>query len=163
MVIKGFLDASFQSDRDDCSSQSGFVFTLNGGAVTWRSSKKSTIADSTIESEYLAVNETAKEAMWIRKFIGDLGVVPSINDPVEIFCDNESAVVLAQEPRSQKRARHILRKYHYVRQVVADKDIVINRINTSDNLADSFTKPLAQAKHDSHSRCIGICFLDNVV
>ena len=139
------------------------MFTLNGGAVTWRSSKQSTIADSTTESEYIAVNEAAKEAMWIRKFIGDLGVVPSINDPVEIFCDNESAVVLAQEPRSQKRTRHILRKYHYVRQVVADKDIVINRINTSDNLTDPFTKPLAQAKHDSHSRCIGIRVLDNVV
>ena len=55
---------------------------------------------STTESEYIAVNEAVKEAIWIRKFIEDLGVVPSINDLVEIFCDNESAVVLAQEPRS---------------------------------------------------------------
>ena len=163
LIIKGYSDASFQSDRDDCSSQSGFVFTLNGGAVTWRSSKQSTIADSTTESEYIAVNEAAKEAMWIRKFIGDLGVVPSISDPVEIFCDNESAVVLAQEPRSQKRTRHILRKYHYVRQVVADRDIVISRIDTSENLADPFTKPLAQAKHNSHSISIGICALADMI
>ena len=131
------------------------MFILNGGAVTWRS--------STTESEYIAINEAAKEAMWMRKFIGDLGIVPSINDPVNIFCDNESAVVLAQEPRSQKRTRHILRKYHYVRQVVADKDIVISQINTSDNLADPFTKPLAQAKHESHSKCIGIHALNDLV
>ena len=104
LSVKGYSDSSFQSDRDDCSSQSGFVFVLNGGAITWRSSKQSTIADSTTESEYIAVNEAAKEAMWIRKFIGDLGVVPTILDPVEIFCDNVSTVVLAQEPRSQKRA-----------------------------------------------------------
>ena len=156
LIIKGYSDASFQSDRDDCSSQSGFVFTLNGGAVTWRGSKQSTIANSKTESEYIAVNEAATKAMWMRKFNGDLGVVPSIHDPVEIFCDNESAVVLAQEPRSQKRTQRILRKYHYVRQVVADKDIVISRINISDNLADPFTKPLAQAKHDLHSRCIVI-------
>ena len=101
--------------------------------------------------------------MWIRKFIGDLGIVPTIRDPVEIFCDNESAVVLAQEPRSQKHTRHILRKYHYVRQVVADRDIVISRIDTNGNLADPFTKPLAQTKHESHSKCIGIRVLDNIV
>ena len=71
--------------------------------------------------------------------------------------------MLAQEPRSQKRTRHILRKYHYVRQVVADRDIVISRIDTNGNLADPFTKPLTQTKHESHSKCIGICVLDNVV
>ena len=136
---------------------------MNGGAVTWRSSKQSTIADSTTESEYIAVNEAAKEVMWIRKFIGDLGFVPSIRDPVKIFCDNKSAVVLAQEPRSQKHTRHILRKYHYVRQVVTDRDIVISRIDTNENLADPFTKPLAQTKHESHSKCIGIRVLDSVV
>jgi hypothetical protein len=163
LCVKGYSDASFQSDRDDCSSQSGFVFTLNGGAVTWRSSKQSTIADSTTESEYIAINEAAKEAMWIRKFIGDLGVVPTILDPVEIFCDNMSAVVLAQEPRSQKRTRHILRKYHYVRQVVADKDIVISRVDTSENLADPFTKALPQAKHEAHGRSIGMRNADDLV
>ena len=163
LSVQGYSDASFQSDRDNCSSQSGFVFVLNGGAVTWRSSKQSTIADSTTESEYIAVNEAAKEAMWIRKFIGDLGVVPTINDPVEIFCDNVSAVVLAQEPRSQKRTRHILRKYHYVRQVVADRDIVINRVDTNENLADPFTKPLGQTKHDAHTRSIGIRVIGDIV
>ena len=50
-----------------------------------------------------------------------------------------------------------------MRQVVADRDIVINRIDTNDNLADPFTKPLAWAKHESHSKCIGIRVLDNVV
>ena len=69
------------------------MFTLNGGAVTWRSSKQSTIVDSTTESEYIAVNEAVKETMWMRKFIGDLGVVPSIHDPVEIFCDNDSITI----------------------------------------------------------------------
>ena len=89
--------------------------------------------------------------------------IPTIHDPVEILCDNESAVVLAQEPRSQKRTRHILRKYHYVRQVVKDRDIVISRIDTSDNLADPFTKPLPQAKHDAHRFPIGIRDVEDLV
>ncbi|KAJ9565696.1 hypothetical protein OSB04_001662 [Centaurea solstitialis] len=101
---------------------SGFVFLLNGGAVSWRSSKQSTVADSTTEAEYI-------------------GVVPSIQDPIEIFCDNEGAVILAKEPRSHKRTRHILRKFHYVRKVVEDRDIIISRVSTDENLADPFTKP----------------------
>ncbi|KAJ9552489.1 hypothetical protein OSB04_016534 [Centaurea solstitialis] len=162
LSVKGYTDASFQTDRDDSCSQSGFVFLLNGGAVSWRSSKQSTVADSTTEAEYIAVNEAAKEAVWMKKFIGDLGVVPSIQDPIEIFCDNEGAVILAKEPRSHKRTRHILRKFHYVRKVVEDKDIIISRVGTDGNLADPFTKPLSQTKHDAHTRSIGIRFASDL-
>jgi hypothetical protein len=63
LVVRGYTDASFQTDRDDLRSQSGFVFTLNGGAVNWRSSKQDTTADSTTEAEYIAVSEAAKEGV----------------------------------------------------------------------------------------------------
>ena len=88
------------------------MFTLNGEAVTWKSSKQETIADSTCESEYIAASEASKEAMWLKNFIGDLGVVPTIKEPMEIFCDNEGAVALTKEPRDHGRSRHIDRKYH---------------------------------------------------
>ncbi len=61
------------------------VFTLNGGAVVWRSSKQETIADSTCEAEYIAVSDAAKEAVWIKKFVSDLGVVPSIEKQLRYF------------------------------------------------------------------------------
>ena len=82
LVVKGYTDASFQTDRDDYRSQSGYIFCLNGGAVSWKSSKQDTIADSTIESEYLAACEAAKEAVWIKKFLTELGVVPSALDGI---------------------------------------------------------------------------------
>lgn len=63
LVVRGYTDASFQTDRDDSISQSGFVFCLNGGAVSWKSSKQETVADSTMESEYIAANAAAKEAV----------------------------------------------------------------------------------------------------
>ncbi|KAI3672996.1 hypothetical protein L6452_39102 [Arctium lappa] len=53
--------------KDDCKSQSGFVFIMNGGAVSWMSSKQSVVAQSTTESEYIAASEAAKEAAWIKK------------------------------------------------------------------------------------------------
>ena len=88
LIVNGYSDASFQSDRDDSKSQSGYVFTLNSGAVSWKSSKQETIIDSTTESEYIATSEAAKEAGWIKKFITELGVVPSIIHPILLYCDN---------------------------------------------------------------------------
>jgi len=91
--VKGYTDASFMTDPDDFKSQSGFVFTLNGGAVSWKSSKQSTVANSTTEAEYIGASEASKEGFWIKKFITELGVVPSALDPVELSCDDNSGAV----------------------------------------------------------------------
>ncbi|GKB14102.1 hypothetical protein Tco_0848025 [Tanacetum coccineum] len=112
--VTGYCDASWQTDKDDSRSQSGWVFLLNGGAVTWKSSKQDTVADSTCESEYIAACEASKEAIWMKNFIGDLGVVPTVQDPIEIFYDNESAVALTKEPKDHEKSKHIERKYHFV-------------------------------------------------
>ncbi|GJU23721.1 retrotransposon protein, putative, ty1-copia subclass [Tanacetum coccineum] len=93
-------DAGFETDRDDTKSQTGYVFVLNGGAVDWKSSKQSTTAMSAIESEYIAASEAAMEAVWIRKFISGLGIVPTINEPLNMYCDN-SAHHYAIEPSSK--------------------------------------------------------------
>jgi sulfur relay (sulfurtransferase) DsrC/TusE family protein len=95
LVIKGYTDASFQTDKDDSKSQSGFVFCLNGGAVSLKSSKQDTVADSTTEAEYIAASEAAKEVVWIRKFVSELGVVPGASSPVNLYCDNSCAFAVA--------------------------------------------------------------------
>ncbi|CAH1448978.1 unnamed protein product [Lactuca virosa] len=104
LKVRGYSDASFQTDRDNYCSQSGWVFTLNGGAMTWKSSKQETVADSTCKLEYIASSEASKEEIWLKNFIGDLGVVPAIEDPMEIFCDNEGAVALTKEPKDHGRS-----------------------------------------------------------
>ena len=83
------------------------MFTLGGGAVIWRSIKQSCIADSTMEAEYVAACEAAKEAVWLRQFLIDLKVVPSANKQIIIYCDNSGAVANSKEPKSHKRGKHI--------------------------------------------------------
>ena len=73
LVVNGYTDASIQTDKDDFRLQSGFIFCLIGGAVSWKSSKQEMVADSTTEAEYIAASEAAKEAVWIRKFVSELG------------------------------------------------------------------------------------------
>ncbi|KAA0035827.1 gag/pol protein [Cucumis melo var. makuwa] len=88
-------------------STSGSIFTLNGRVVVWRNIKQSCIADSTMEAEYVAACEAAKEAVWLKKFLIDLEVVPNMHLPITLYCDNSGAVANSREPRSHKRGKNI--------------------------------------------------------
>nr|GFB46609.1 hypothetical protein [Tanacetum cinerariifolium] len=93
-----YCDAGFETDRDDTKSQTGYVFILNGGAVDWKSFKQSTTAMSATEAEYIAASKAAVEVVWIRKFISGFGTVPTINEPIKMFCDDSAALHFANEP-----------------------------------------------------------------
>ncbi|KAK8596896.1 hypothetical protein V6N12_065375 [Hibiscus sabdariffa] len=131
------------------------------GAVSWKSSKQDTVADSTTEAEYIAASEAAKEAVWIKKFITELGVIPSISDAVDLYCDNNGAIAQAKEPRSHQRSKHILRRFHLIREIIDRGDVDICKVNTDDNIADPLTKPLAQQKHDRHTESLGIRYVSD--
>ncbi|GKE65047.1 retrotransposon protein, putative, ty1-copia subclass [Tanacetum coccineum] len=72
-------------DADDLKSQTGYVFVLNRGAVDWKSAKQSIFATSSVEAEYIATFDASKEAVWVRKFISGLGVVPTIGKPINRY------------------------------------------------------------------------------
>ena len=120
------------------------MFCLNDIVVSWKSSKQSTVADSMTKSEYLMASEAAKEEVWIKKFIIELGMVPSIVDPVVIYCDNNGAISQAKEPRSHQRSKHIERRFHLIRDIIQRGDVQICRVPIDDNIADPLTKALSQ-------------------
>ncbi|GJT35463.1 zinc finger, CCHC-type containing protein [Tanacetum coccineum] len=96
LKVSCYTDASFQTDKDDTKSQTGYVFVLNGEAVDWKSAKQNTTAMSSIEAEYIATAEASMEAVWIRKFIDGLGgVMPSNKRPMEMLCDNEPTLAIS--------------------------------------------------------------------
>nr|GFC91358.1 retrotransposon protein, putative, Ty1-copia subclass [Tanacetum cinerariifolium] len=156
LQVKCYCDAGFETDRDDTKSKTGYVFTLNGGAVVGKSSKQSTTAQHAAEAEYIAAAEAVKEAVWIRKFVDELGVVPSNNYPIDMNCDNTAAISMAKEPGIMKRARNFQRKFHYVRECVETGEIDMVKVHTDDNLAGLFTKALAGPKLTWHARSMGL-------
>ncbi|KAL0437721.1 UNVERIFIED_CONTAM: Retrovirus-related Pol polyprotein from transposon TNT 1-94 [Sesamum radiatum] len=111
LILECYSDAGFQSDDDDAKSQMGFVFKLNGRVVAWKSFKQNITVDCTTGAEYIAASKAAKEAVWMKNYIQELGVVPSIFEPVVIFCDNNGTIAQAKEPRSHHFFKHILRHY----------------------------------------------------
>ena len=76
------------------------MFTINGGAVRWKSSKQETVADSTTEAEYITASEAAKEGVWIRKFLIELDVFTNGSSLLGLYCDNSGAIAQAKEPRN---------------------------------------------------------------
>ena len=156
LKIQGYTDSDFQGDRDSRKSTSGSVFTLGGAAVVWRSVKQSSIADSTMEAEYIAASEAAKEAVWLKNFLSDLEVVPNMDKPITLYCDNSGAVANSREPRSHKRGKHIERKYHLIREIVNRGDVTVTKIPTLDNLADPFTKTLSEKLFFKHIEEMGL-------
>ncbi|KAK1666589.1 hypothetical protein QYE76_054748 [Lolium multiflorum] len=156
LVVTSYTDASWNTDPDDSKSQSGYVFILNGAAVSWCSSKQCTVAKSSTESEYIAASEASSEAVWMKRFIVELGVVPSALDPLVIYCDNMGAIANAQEPRSHKKLKHIKLRFHSIREYIEDGEVKICKVHTDLNVADPLTKALPRAKHDQHQNAMGV-------
>ncbi|GKD06085.1 hypothetical protein Tco_1181059 [Tanacetum coccineum] len=131
-------------------------FRLNEGAMDWKSSKQSTTVMFATEAEYIAASETAMKAVWIRKFNLGLGIVPTIKEPIKMFCDSSVALLIANEPGVQKGARHYHRRYHYIRECIELGEINLLKVHTDDNLVDPFMKDLPKGKLNQHARSIGL-------
>ncbi|KAJ9561710.1 hypothetical protein OSB04_006870 [Centaurea solstitialis] len=107
-----------------------------------------------------AIGSIMYAMLWLRNFLSDLRVVASISRPIDIFCDNSGAVAQAKEPREHHKSRHVLRKYHLIREIIGRGDVRICKIPTEDNVADPLTKPLARVKHEAHANSIGMQYLE---
>nr|GEX92539.1 zinc finger, CCHC-type [Tanacetum cinerariifolium] len=129
---------------------------LNGGVVDWKSTKQSIFATSSTEVEYIDAYDASKEVVWVREFISWLGVVPIIEEPINMYCDNTGAITIANESRITKGARHFRVRVHYLREVIEYGNIKLEKVHTNDNLANPFTKALAFTKHSEHTRNIGM-------
>jgi len=71
-VLEGFCDANWVADNDEVSSTSGYVFTLGGGAISWKSAKQTCITRSTMESKSIALELAGQEAEWRKGLLTDI-------------------------------------------------------------------------------------------
>ncbi|GJX10643.1 hypothetical protein Tco_0200502 [Tanacetum coccineum] len=128
LKVSCYTDAGYLTDADDLKSQTGYVFVLNGGVVDWKSAKQSIFATSSAKAEYIAAFDASKEAVWARKFIYGLGVVPTIKKPINMYCDNTGEITIANESGITKGARHFCAKVHYLREVIVFGDIKLEKV-----------------------------------
>ncbi|GJS04394.1 retrotransposon protein, putative, ty1-copia subclass [Tanacetum coccineum] len=123
-----YCNTGLKANRDDIKSQTRYVFVLNGGVVDWKSSKQSTTTISATEAEYIAASEAAMEAVWIRKFVSGLDIVPTNIEPIKMYCDNSATILIANEPGVHKGVRHYHKRYHYVRECIKLSEIDFQKL-----------------------------------
>ena len=107
------------------------------------------------DSEFV-VNSYTDASFWIKKFLSELGVVPSVLGPVDLYCDNNGATTQANEPRSHSKSKHVLRRYHLIREIVNKGDVKICRVDTISYTAHPLTNFLPQAMHQVQTPIMGL-------
>lgn len=151
--LSGFCDADYAGDIDTRKSTTGYVFVLNGGAISWSSKRQPTVAASTTEAEYMAAGSAVKEGLWLRKLLGSLDLPM---DAVHIACDNQSAIKLLKNPIFSARSKHIDIIHHFARERVLRKEVTFHYVHTRKMLADLMTKPLPAEQHKELCNQIGV-------
>ena len=105
-----------------------------------KSSKKAIVVYSTTEAENIATSDATKEVVWIKKFVFQLGVVPSSGSLIELLCDNNGAIAQAKAYRSKtNNPTHILRRYHLIRDIIKRGDVSLSKVSTDNNVVDPLT------------------------
>lgn len=160
-VLEGYTDANWISDSKESKSTSGYVFTLAGGAVSWKSSKQTLITRSTMESEFVALDKAGEEAEWLRQFLEDIPFWPKPVTTICIHCDNQAALSRAKSSVYNGKSRHIRRRHNTIRKLLSKGIISIDYVRSKDNLADPFTKGLSREIIEVASRGMGLRSLNS--
>eukprot|EP00253_Pinus_taeda_P012946 PITA_12946 len=138
-----YIEKILLSDLDKRRSTSGYVFTLAGGAIIWMSKLQNIVALSITEAEYIAASHACNEAIWLKGLFGKFG---RLQDNIKLFCDSQSEIHLAKNPAYHSKSKHIPIKYHFVRQVITERGVSLEKVHTKENCADMFTKPVLLEK-----------------
>ncbi|KAL0441840.1 UNVERIFIED_CONTAM: Retrovirus-related Pol polyprotein from transposon TNT 1-94 [Sesamum radiatum] len=154
-VLEGFCDANWVTDNDEVSSTSGYVFTLGGGAISWKSAKQTCIARSTMESEFIALELAGQEAEWLRNLVGDVPLWGS-SVPVSLHCDSQAAIGIAKNYAYNGKRRHIRIRHGAVKELLKGGIISLEYVRSERNLADPLTKGLTRRIILETSRAMGL-------
>jgi hypothetical protein len=139
-VLEGYTDANWISNMDELYTTSGYVFTLDGATVSWRSCKKIILTWSTMVAELLALDTTTMEVDWVRDLLMDLSIVKKYLSTILMNCNNQTVIVKIDNSKdNMKSSRHIKRRLNSVKKM---RNSVIITLNTEKNLTYPFTKGL---------------------
>lgn len=158
-ILEGYIETSWISSAGENKFTSGWIFTLKGGAVYWKSKKQICITHSTMESDFVALAETGKEAEWLRNLLYEIPLDIKDISSIPILCDNQATLARAYNEVYNEKCRHMSLRHEYVRKLIKHGVIFLTSVKSSENLADPFTKPLTKEVVRSTSSKMGLKLL----
>ena len=152
--LHGFTNLDWGVSVKDKKSTSGCCFSLGSTMIFWICRKQSSIAQSSIEAEYIAAAMASREVVWLRKLL--VGLFGQAIKPTIILCDNQSSIKLSVNPVFHDRSKYIEIPYHYVRDMLDGNIVKLEYICIVDQTADILAKPLSRVKIDHFKRRVGM-------
>lgn len=152
-LLQGFVDADLAGEIDHRRSTTGYVFTMGSTAVSWVAQLQKIVALSTTEAEYVAVTEASKEMIWLQGLLEELG---KEQENSTLYSDSQSAIHLAKNSAFHSRTKHIDRRYHFIRTLLEDGTLKLEKIKGSKNPADMLTKMVTIDKLKLCSTSVGL-------
>ena len=149
------MDANWAGCVDDRKSTSGGCFYLGKNLVLWMSKQENSVSLSTTKVEYIAVGSCCAQLLWMKKLLHDYGIS---QDTMCVFCDN-SAINLSKNPVQHSKSKHIEIQYHFIRDLMEEKIVCLEFINTTNQKADIFTKSLDGPRFESLRKTIGVSII----
>jgi hypothetical protein len=149
-----YVDASDADCKVTRRSTGGYVIYYNGTPIAWRSARQPLVTLSTAESEYVQATLACQEILALRHLYEELGF--PMDEPTVLYEDNKAAIDLSVNPCSRGHTKHIERRWHFVRQCDANKEVVLAKVSGELNPADLFTKALAFDKFNLFRRLLGV-------
>jgi hypothetical protein len=150
LKIVGYSDSDFAGCLDTDRFTSGYVFKLAGVAISWSSSKQIVMTLSTMYTKFVACYEAVEQVMWLKKFVSGLRVIDSIEKPLKLYCDNESAVLYAHNNKKIKVVKHINIRFYIVKEKIQDQTISLEHISSKKMIVDLLTKGLPPSVFREH-------------
>ncbi|UYV83109.1 hypothetical protein LAZ67_22002237 [Cordylochernes scorpioides] len=141
-ALHGYADVDWGGNLVDRKSHTGIVYFLARGPIAWESKKQQTVTLSSTESEYIALCEAGKEAVYLRALLEEMGFGELLNGPTVLKTDNQGAQQLARNPVYHARTKHIDIKWHFIRSICSDGLVEVVHTPTQENVADILTKGL---------------------
>lgn len=149
-----YCDADWAGDKVDRKSTSGYLFQLGTSTIAWCSQKQKTVALSSTEAEYVAVSLAARELLWLRQLLFDMG--GALSGPTTILEDNQGCIKMVESNRLSSRTKHIDISHHFLRDLQEEKVINMIYCPTEQMTADLLTKPLTRERHYYFKAKLGI-------
>ena len=156
-------DASFGDDPVSRKSTEGYLFTLFGGPIDWRSTKQKSVTKSSTEAELLALSHAATESIWWQRFFKEVGF--DTKEQQVIYCDNMQTIRLLTKSDAElnTKLRHVDIHHHWLRQEVREERINIKWVPTADMTADGLTKALPRQKHETFVQQLNLVDIKDLI
>jgi hypothetical protein len=152
-ILEGYSDSNWISNADEIKAMSGYVFTLGGGPISWKSCKQTILIRSTMEAELTALDTATVEAEWLRELLMDLPVVEKPIPAILMNYDNQTVIVRVNSSKdNMKSSRHVKRRLKSVKKLRNFGVTALDYIPMAKNLADQFTKGVSRNMIDIASK-----------